>query len=456
MIAVSLPPLPLLRGWLIPAVTAAGAVALVVALGWRDRRWRLAVAVVAAASVALVWLVNLAVGGSWIFQPAPPPRVWMLAAIPVFIAAAAVLGWGSASTRQRLLVVPAFLLCTIAAAGFADRYYGYYPTLGSMFGARPAQEVSVEQLRARGLLGSRRDTIADATVQPMAPAAAALPAARDQTTSGRSKLQTTSGRSELGRVVEMTIPGTVSGFHARPAWVYLPPAYFGPSRPQLSAVILLEGTPGSPQDWIRAIRIEEVANAYAAAHLGVAPILVAVDQNGSYAGDTECVDRPGARADTYISVDVRNFVARTFDVPLRADRWALEGYSEGGTCALTLALRHPDLFHTFVDTGGDAIPSIGSPATTLRVLYRGSTTTRDSYEPTRLLRRGAGRAICAWFEIGTADHHSKAATGAIADLARQEGVIVNYRTVRGPHTFHLFRAGFADSFTWLSERLGAG
>ena len=428
-----------------PSLAAAGVVTLTVALGWRDRRWRLGVAVLAAASVVLMWLVNLVIGGSWIFNPAPPLSVCVFAAIPVFILATIPLGWRSASVRQRLLLVPALLMCTLAAAGFVNRYYGYYPTVGSVLGARPAHEVGIQQLRGRGLLGNQRIELVNATIGP-----------RPNQTEPSTTTPPVAGPLNVGRVVQTKIPGTVSGFRARSAWVYLPPAWFRPNRPQLPAVILLGGTPGATRDWINAIQIQRTADAYASAHHGMAPVLVAVDQNGSYTADTACVDRPRSRADTYVSVDVRNFVARTFDVPLHPDQWALQGYSEGGTCALTLALRHPDLFHTFVDIAGDVAPSIGSPASDLRTLYGGSATIRDSYDPALLLRRGAGRGMGAWFQASSSDPKSNEATQSMYHLAQQTGASAQYRTVAGPHTFPLFRAGFADSFTWLCQQLRVG
>ena len=445
MIAMGLPPMLLLRGWFVPSLAFVGVVTLTVALGWRDRRWRLGVVVLAAASVLLMWLVNLVIGGSWIFNPAPPLSVCVFAAVPVFILTTIPLGWRSASARQRLMVVPALLFCTLAAAGFINRYYGYYPTVGSVLGARPAHEVSIRQLRGRGLLGYQQVEPVDATI-----------GLTPRQTEPSTTTPPVAGPLDIGRVVETKIPGTVSGFRARPAWVYLPPAWFRSDRPQLPGVILLGGTPSAPRDWIHAIDIQRIANAYANTHHGMAPILVAVDQNGSYTADTACVDRPHSQSDTYVSVDVRNFVAHTFGVPLRADQWALQGYSEGGTCALTLALRHPDLFRTFVDIAGDARPSIGSPAADLRTLYGGSITIRDSYDPALLLREGAGRGMGIWFQAASSDRKGEGAARSMYLLAQQTGASAQYRTIAGPHTFSLFRAGFADSFPWLCQRLRVG
>jgi hypothetical protein len=62
---------------------------------------------------------------------------------------------------------------------------------------------------------------------------------------------------------------------------------------------------------------------------------------------------------------------------LKIDRkpasWATVGFSEGGTCAIGLAVEHPDAFGRFVDLAGDQVPNDGinqAAATTLKKLYR--------------------------------------------------------------------------------------
>src|SRR5258708_2954178 len=106
------------------------------------------------------------------------------------------------------------------------------------------------------------------------------------------------GGGMVGRVV---IAPTVSGFRARPAQVYLPPAWFARPRPRLPVVELLHGTPGMPEDWTRAGQADVTADRWAAGHRGVAPVIVMPDPNGGFMSDTECVDLPQARADTYLS-----------------------------------------------------------------------------------------------------------------------------------------------------------
>ena len=102
---------------------------------------------------------------------------------------------------------------------------------------------------------------------------------------------TSANASGTGVVSTITIPGTVSGFSARTAYVWVPPAFFAIPRPQLPVVVMLAGVPGQPDNMIRAAGCHEVADRYAASHGGRAPVLVFPDANGSFAGDTECVHR---------------------------------------------------------------------------------------------------------------------------------------------------------------------
>ena len=157
--------------------------------------------------------------------------------------------------------------------------------------------------------------------------------------------------------MQFTIPATISHFHARTAEIYLPPAYFDVPRPRLPVIELLHGTPGSPADWTRGAAADVTADAYAAQHGGVAPILVMPDVNGGWRADSECVDGKRGNAQTYLTVDVRDAVIARFHTRSDARGWAIAGLSEGGYCALQIGLRHPDLYQTIGDFSGEEGPS---------------------------------------------------------------------------------------------------
>ncbi|MCC2732394.1 MFS transporter, partial [Fusicatenibacter saccharivorans] len=73
---------------------------------------------------------------------------------------------------------------------------------------------------------------------------------------------------------------TKSNFAARPAMIYLPPAALSEMPPTLPVMELMAGQPGSPSRLIDAGNIAAMMDSYAAKHDGLAPIVIAPDQNG--------------------------------------------------------------------------------------------------------------------------------------------------------------------------------
>jgi S-formylglutathione hydrolase FrmB len=436
-------------------MTWIAAALLVAALGWRTRRWRWTLLVVASACAGVMWVANEVWGGTWIFQPRPPWSVDAWVAAGVFAVLAVAVGFRAASARQRLLALPAVALCLLVVGGQGNWYYGYYPTVDSLFSRHFVHEVSLHELRTNGYLGHHSVRVRGASSGPTTSIAGPDPLRPARSVGVANATAAAELKRVTGRVVGVDIPGTVSGFHARRAWVYLPPLWFAAARPRLPVVVLLSGTPGSPTEWLRNIGVQHIADAYAATHGGWTPILVAVDENGSFMADTECVNRPRAQADTYLAVDVRDFVARTFDTATAPTSWAVEGLSEGGTCAITVALRHPNVFGSFVDIAGEATPTLKSPASDLRTLYGGSTAKARTYDPAYLLRSGRGAGLGAWFEVGASDGKYLRANRQLFEIAANTGAHARLRIRPGAHTYGVFRSGFIDSFPWLCHRLGS-
>src|ERR1700722_3743588 len=108
--------LSLLPGWLPPTVQALAAVALVVAIGWRSRRWRL-VWLPGSAAVGLI----LALWTRWYMKsqgirgdPAPP-QLWVWGGLAGLALAVAVLGWGGRGWWRLTVSVLAVPLCLVSA-----------------------------------------------------------------------------------------------------------------------------------------------------------------------------------------------------------------------------------------------------------------------------------------------------------------------------------------------------
>ncbi|MCI2422867.1 alpha/beta hydrolase-fold protein [Saccharopolyspora sp. K220] len=345
-----------------------------------------------------------------------PVRALLLAAA---VLAAVVLVWRFRDRALRLVLIPlVVVLLTVNALVGVNAYFGYYLTISQALGMDGEDRGSLAMLNAR-------------TTRPAS-----------------------------GVVVDVEIPGRTSGFQARPADVYLPPAWFAHPRPRLPVIVLLHGTPGSPADWLDGGQAQQTADQWAAEHGGVAPIVVMPDVNGDTFGDTECVDSARGNAETYLTADVPQFVRARFLTRGAGQDWAVAGLSEGGSCAIMLALRHPDVFGTFADFGGLLGPRDGdsNDATgTATALFGGSQQNFDAHEPAWLLTHGKFRDLHGFFAVGDDDPEPRAAVQQLAGLSRRAGIDTDVVVVPGGgHTFDVWRAAFASSLPWIARWIGPG
>jgi S-formylglutathione hydrolase FrmB len=257
-----------------------------------------------------------------------------------------------------------------------------------------------------------------------------------------------------GALVAADPPAARSHFVHRPGSVYLPPAYFTPARAKLPVIIMLAGAPGGTIQWPTAGNAIATADAFAATHGGRAPVLLFVDQNGSAIGDTECVDGPQGNAETYLTVDVPAFVTRTLRVQRSAERWAIVGFSEGGTCAVDLALAHPLTFRHFVDLAGDAGPNLGDAEQTRSALFGGSATAMRNHDPKHLLAKLRYRDMTAWFAAGVNDPGRLAVAQGLAAAATRAGLKVHRFTGVGAHNWQFASDAFSRVLPDLCTDLG--
>ncbi len=96
------------------------------------------------------------------------------------------------------------------------------------------------------------------------------------------------------------------------------------------------------------------------------------DAAGSVSNDTECVNGPHGNAADHLTRDVRPWVISQLGAAPEPARWAVVGWSMGGTCAVDLAVMHPELFGTFQDISGDLGPNTGTKTQTIARLYGGN------------------------------------------------------------------------------------
>lgn len=387
-----------LAPWLLGA---GGFAALTVVLTrWPRRRWW-AAPVAFVASVALLvgvsssWQLPRRLHGTW------PRTFFVWCALPLVALVATAVSWRHARIRHHVAGFLAIVLLAGFAADRVDAFYGAVPTVGDLLGVPLPGEIS----------GPLR--LASAGTGPTLPA--------------------------TGVVFPITIPGITSHFQARTGYVWLPPIWFSRPRPRLPALELITGAPGVLDLWLRGAHAVRTLNAYADSHHGWGPIVVVADPNGSLLGDTECVNGPRGRADTYMSVDVIRFIDQRFGVLAGPRSWAVAGYSAGGTCALVLALRHPATYAAFGDFSGDPRPTLGSWPATLAGLFGGSVVRAQMYDPSWLLRHERVPGLLAWFETGQHDAAFRlTAMRQLAALARRAGAHAVVVSRPGTHSLYFW------------------
>jgi S-formylglutathione hydrolase FrmB len=405
---VSLLDRPLLYGS-VPLVISIAGLAAAVFLAWpRDRRWwrrevPLVGGVAGAVAAAAALLINV------VWRPLPdtlPARLFVWAGVAIAVVLACALHLARRGLLFRLLAVPAALLVLATRAVKVNAIYGYYPT------AR----------QALGIAGP--NTVDLAEVPRPAAHAVGLPDWRPPPDTPRR-----------GGVTEVTIPGTASAFPARPSVVYLPPAALVPGGPRLPVLVLIAGSPGGPRDWLTAGRLTDVMDGFAAAHRGIAPVVVVPDATGGDFANPLCMDSRRGNAETYLRRDVPDWIRRTLNVDPDTRRWAIGGFSYGGTCALQLAVRAPEVYPTFLDVGGQDEPSIGTREQTVQELFGGDAGAFHAVNPLDLLATRRYEGVSATIVVGSAEGEDVHRTQRLAEAAAAAGMRVRHLVLPGGHSW---------------------
>jgi S-formylglutathione hydrolase FrmB len=412
----------LLRGWAPYLVDAVAFTTLVGGIAWRRRppwHWIAIAGMAGVAALVLARVIDIPDR----FGNTYPPTFLVWGALPLFAVGSAAWQWSKVGWARRCLALLAIPALVTFAGLQINRHYGHVPTLGDLLHAPLPGQVPPTRL-----------LIPSGEREPPGASDAPLPA--------------------RGLVTHVDIPAPQSGFGHRRAWVWVPPAYFSVPHPRLPVLMMLAGTPGSPDDWLRAGEALTLANRWAADHGGVAPVMVLPDANGSGTSDTECVDGPRGQAETYLTVDVPRFMIEHFGVDARARQWAIVGASEGGTCALMLVARHPDTFSTFADFAGDAAPTLGSVDRTIRLLYNGSTAEWRAHDPVSWFAKDASAGVEGFFAVGK---HDSGEIQSITSLAESAGA-AHMKTVLDfipgtAHNWYTWKRALSDAYPWLIARL---
>lgn len=254
-----------------------------------------------------------------------------------------------------------------------------------------------------------------------------------------------------GEVLQRNIRAT-GGFQPRPALIYLPPVLRTHPSQRLPVLELLHGTPGQPSDWLTRGGLRSTADAFAAAHHGLAPIVVLPDLNGAQRADSECIRTANHQnVESYLTQDVVSYVRQHYARSVGHSRWWIAGLSEGGICATMLALRHPTVYSAFGDFSGLAVPTVDhlSRAASDQQLYGGSQTARLEHDPRWLLKHRHYTGLRGWFECGASDTEVRRAQNALVAAARAVGLPVVAHLLPGKHYWSVWSGSLRASLPWF-------
>jgi len=442
--------LSLLHGWFPTTIQVMAAALVLAAIGWRSRRWRLLwLPIALAAGVGTAAWAHWYVDSQGLADDPAPPGLWVWIGIAGLAAAVLVLGWRGARWRRRAVSVLAVALCVLSVGVALNLWVGYFPTVQTAWNELTAGPLPDE---------SNMATVTAMRQQHIMPA--------------------------HGAVVAVSIPPTGSNFKHRTEYVYLPPAWFAGPTVKLPTVMMISGEFNTPADWLRTGDAAATIDMFATAHAGGTPVFVFVDAGGSFNNDTECVNGPRGNVADHLTKDVVPYMVSTFDVSASTANWGVVGWSMGGTCAVDLAVMHPNLFSSFVDIAGDMGPNAGTKSQTTKRLFGGSAAQWAAYDPSTVItKHGRYQGISGWFAIssdpppprgsmpvaqntdeqavglggqdanGRTDDQTEAAN-TLCSLGRANGIDCAVVATPGRHDWPFASRVFGSALPWLAGQIG--
>lgn len=351
-------------------------------------------------------------------------RAWVISAF-AGVGLAVVNLWRSRWWRKAAAVIAVLVFVSTAALAI-NAGYGLNPTLGAMLGLNQAQHLALPALNPK----ARQDS-GVALWQSWTPPA---------------------GMPATGRSGAVSIPATASGFRARDAYLYLPPAALVADPPPLPIIIMMMGQPGGPEQNKSAV---QELNALAQRNHGLAPLFLTIDQLGNPYQNPVCVDSDKGKVYTYVTTDVVNFIRTRLNVSSARVQWAVAGYSNGGECALSFGAKRPELFGSLLDISGELEPIDGSPENTVKTIFGGNQAAFNTEKPATILKAHQYSDSLAIFTSGALDPVYGPQAAAAEGFAKAAGMTTRRFVGEGiGHRGDSVDYGLKTGLPLLYERFG--
>jgi len=276
-------------------------------------------------------------------------------------------------------------------------------------------------------------------------------------------------------------------------FVYLPPSYGREPERRYPVAYYLHGLSGSEGDWLSKGNIDGAADSLFAHGVPEAILVLPDGDDGWYttwiapSGYRACADTlhnespsrycvAQAHYDDYIAHDIVEYVDGNYRTRRSRESRGIGGLSMGGYGAISLALRHPDIFGLAASHSGVVSPLYVGPhpfaepvhyAQTADELKKAGGAFWDRYrafwgtdldrwhaaDPAHIAEqaRASGRALpMLFFDCGSEDGFVDQNRALHAELTRL-GIVHQYAEWPGAHTWRYWSTHVPESLAWMGR-----
>jgi len=340
---------------------------------------------------------------------------------------------GKVVARAGMLLGVNFLVLLTAATQLNAQFlfFADWTDLGGAFGGGPTSTAL-----SRGATASH---------------AASRKAVGTAATAGKKLPPLPIGRMSPSGVISYTVKGPLSGITGKVV-VQLPPGYTDPGNASMRYPVLetFQGYPSNTEQWIGTMNLGGVA-AQQAAMKRMRPALIVSPQVEIPAGvDTECVNGSAGnpQVETWLALDVPNWVTHTFRVQTNRASWAAIGLSAGGWCAAMVAILHPAQYAAAIVMGGYFRPEFGP----FYYPYPTQGRLAARYDLVALSRRNPP-PVAIWLQTSHADPVSYNSSAAFLKAAKPPLAVNAMILQNAGHRVSLWQGLLPGSLTWLGANV---